>query len=314
MSEVPRPVRRSAARPRLRPVALTLGSIHRYPVKSCRGESLASAVVEPWGLAGDRRWMVVDEDGTFVTARSAQKLLTVRADLTADGLRLSAPGRAVLDVARPGAATAGRVAVRLWTSALDLAAAGAEADAWFSGLLGRPVRLVHLDDPTARRTDPTFTGPADRVSLADGYPLLLTTTASLRALDELVAGAAVDGAAPAPLPMHRFRPNVVVEGAQPWVEDTWRVLRVGDVTFRMVKACGRCVMTTLEPDHATGDVAKGKEPLQTLARTRRTGKGVLFGVNLVPVLTAGEPAPTIEVGAPVEVLESVAPGTRPVGH
>lgn len=293
-------------------MALTLGSMYRYPLKSGRGEALDVSVVEPWGLEGDRRWMVVDDDGTFVTARAAHQLLAVRADVTDDGLHVAAPGRPDLHVATPDPGA--RVETRLWTSALSLAHAGADADAWFSALVGRGVRLVHLDDPAARPTDQRFTGPDDRVSLADGYPLLVTTTASLEALDTLVAANASEGERVEPLPMHRFRPNLVVEGAEPWVEDSWRVLRVDGVTFRMVKACGRCVMTTLEPDLATGEVVKGKEPLRTLARERRFGKGVLFGVNVVPVPAAGEPRPTLRVGAAVEVLESVPPGTRPLGH
>lgn len=293
-------------------MALTLGSIHRYPLKSGRGEALDAAVVEPWGLAGDRRWMVVEDDGSFVTARSAHRLLTVRADVTDDGLRVTAPGRPDLHVSASGRGE--RVDARIWTSALSLAASGGDADAWFSDLVGRSVRLVHLDDPTARPTDPAFTRPGDRVSLADGYPLLVTTTASLEALDALVAAGAGDDERHEPLPMHRFRPNLVVEGGEAWSEDSWRVLRIGDVTFRMVKACGRCVMTTLEPDLQSGEVARGKEPLRTLARTRRFGKGVLFGVNVVPVLAADGPGPTLRVGDEVEVVESVPTGTPPLGH
>lgn len=280
---------------------MRLISIHRYPLKSGWGEDVESAEVEPWGLAGDRRWMVIDTGGKFVTAREVPALLTIRTRLICDGVRLSAPGAETLTVARPDPIN--QTPVLLWKSQLTAAEAPGAAS-WLSDLLHRDLRLVHLDDPTRRAISPAHSRPDDRVSFADGYPLLVTTEASLAALNTEIS---TQGGRP--LPMHRFRQNIVLSGDTAWSEDDWRLLRVGDATFRAVKGCARCVITTLEADHSVGDVARGKEPLRSLARIRRFGRGMWFGVNLIPD-TVGA---TIRVGDEVEVLQAAAPGGGPVG-
>lgn len=279
----------------------TVSALWRYPVKSCRGEALDRAEVEPWGLALDRRWMLADPDGTMVTARELSRLLVVHPTITDTGLRLVVDGASALEVDVPDPTR--QVPVSIWSSRLTAADAGDEASRWLSDLLGRPLRLLHLDDPRRRPTDPSYSTPDDRVNLADGYPLHLTSTASADAVSH-EAGATV--------PMHRYRPNLVVDGTPPWSEDTWRRVRVGDVTFRVVKGCPRCVMTTMEPDHETGTVTRGSEPIRTLSRMRRFGKGVWFGMNAIP----DHPLPadaSIAVGDTVEVIEAVEPGTPPIG-
>lgn len=279
---------------------MRLSSIHRYPVKSCRGEALESAVVEPWGLAGDRRWMLVDADGRAVTGREVGALLLLTPEITPTGLRMTAPGLPPLDVSTPDPHL--QTPVALFGDRLTAASAGPEADGWFTRALERPVRLVHLDDPRRRPTDPRFSAADDRVSLADGYPLLVATEESLAALNDVVLGASATGRDP--LPMARFRPNVVVAGSDAWTEDDWRRIRIGEATFRAVKGCARCVMTTIDPE--TG--VREKEPIASLARIRRWDGKTWFGVNIIPD-TLG---PTIRVGDEVEVLEAVAPGSGPV--
>lgn len=277
----------------------TVTSLHRYPVKSMRGESLTSAVVEPWGLEGDRRWMVVEADGpragTFVSARRDPGLLLLDPLVTDAGIVLRSPDDRLPPLAVTAPETDHRE-VHIWGSAVPAATAPA-AEAWLSGAVGRPVRLAYLDDPTARPTDPERSEPGDRVSFADGYPLLLTTEASLAALnDALLEGS--EGAED-PVAMDRFRSNVVVDGTAPWAEDDWRRVRIGEVTFRMVKGCARCVLTTVDP--RTGE--RGREPMRTLARTRRFDGGVWFGVNLVP--DGGAPyVGRLAVGDEVTVLEA----------
>lgn len=298
---------------------LAVSALHRYPVKSMRADDLAVATVEPWGLAGDRRWMVVEaaegrggrQPGDFVSARTDPALLLVRARLLAEGhgaLELATgpgSGAASSSITVPVPDPATQLPVEIWASHLTAAPQPA-ADAWLSDLLGRPVHLVHLDDPTRRPADPRYAAPDDRVSLADGYPLLVTTTASLAALNDALLEQAEGHAEP--LAMARFRPNLVLAGDEPaWAEDDWRRLRVGDVTFRAVKGCARCVMTTFDPE--TGE--RGHEPMRTLARLRRWDKGVWFGVNLVPDVP-GAPGPTIRVGDAVEVLERVPAGDGPL--
>lgn len=282
-------------------MAVRLTSIHRYPVKSMRGASCETAVVEPWGLAGDRRWMVVDAEGGFVTARRHPRLLAITTEITATGVRLSLPGAETLEVGLPDPAH--QVPVRIWSSVLT-AAEAADAAGWLSDLLGFDARLVYLDDPTRRAVSPTHGRPEDRVGFADGYPLLVTTEASLAALN-----AEITAAGSPTVPMHRFRPNLVVDGEGAWDEDRWRLLRIGDAVFRAVKGCARCVITTHAPHPASGRVDRDREPLRTLARIRRFGSGVWFGVNLIP----DTPGVTIAAGDAVEVLEVADAGTPPLG-
>jgi uncharacterized protein len=281
-------------------VSLTLTGINRYLVKSCRGEAVTSAVVEPWGLAGDRRWMLVDDSGETVTARERGRLLLVRPELTGAGLRLTGPDAEPLLVPVPHGPT---VQVSIFGHP-PFAATPADGAAhhWFSKIVGMPVRLVYQDDPTRRPTNPDFTRATDRVSFADGYPLLLATEQSLAALNELIAAgpAPQAGGCPAdrgPMPMRRFRPSVVVAGAPAWAEDGWRRLRIGAAIFRAVKGCDRCIITTTDPESAE----RAKEPLATLARHRRWDGKSWFAMNLVP----DNPGTTINVGDDVEILESV---------
>ncbi|MGI8760031.1 MAG: MOSC domain-containing protein [Jatrophihabitantaceae bacterium] len=267
--------------------------MNRFPVKSCRGEAVRSALVEQWGLAGDRRWMLVDDDGETVTAREHPNLLLVHPRLVDGGLHLSGPHAAELSVAVPDGP---RVDVSVFGRAPFAATpADGAAHAWFAKLVGAPVRLVYQDDPTLRPTNRAFTRAEDCVSFADGYPVLLATEESLAALNALIAAGPL--AHEGPLPMIRFRPSLVVRGAAAWAEDGWRRVRIGAAEFRVVKGCDRCVITTTDPDSA----AKGKEPIATLSRHRRWDGKTWFAMNLVP----DTPGATITVGDEVEVLECV---------
>ncbi|MGW5034608.1 MOSC domain-containing protein [Streptomyces nigra] len=269
-----------------------LQSIHVHPVKAFRSIELREAVVEPWGLAGDRRWALIDAGAKVVTQRGHPRLARAAAELLpGGGVRLSAPGMEPLTVAVPRASDT--VPTDVFGDKVETVPAdGDAAHTWCSTYLGAPMRLVHLDSPATRRpVDPEYALPGETVSLADGYPLLLTTTASLDALNSLIARG--DHAAEGPLPMDRFRPNIVVSGTDAWAEDDWSRVAIGDVTFRVAKVCGRCTVTTT--DQRTG--ARGKEPLHTLARHRRMRGKLVFGQNLVP-LGPG----TIRTGDPVRVL------------
>ncbi|MFI5943267.1 MOSC domain-containing protein [Streptomyces uncialis] len=268
-----------------------LVSLRVHPVKAVQGETPDEAVVEPWGLAGDRRWMLVDEGAKVVTQRQQARLALVRArSLSGGAVRLSAPGLApvTVPVPEPGATTP----VQIWRDKVEAVSADDAAHTWFSEFLGIPVRLVHMDDPAVRRSiDPGYAREGETVSFADGFPLLLTTRASLDALNDLVAQGT--HASEGPLPMDRFRPNAVVDGTDAWAEDDWRRIAIGEVTFRVAKKCGRCVVTTT--DQRTAE--RGREPLRTLARHRRFGDQLVFGQNLVPENTG-----TLRVGDPVTVL------------
>lgn len=273
----------------------SLRALHLYPVKSLAGSAPAEALVRPWGLTGDRRWLLTGADGTMLTQRGNPRLALVTATpLGEGGVEISAPGRGSLRVDVPSPDTT--VPVEVWRDKVEAVPADPAAGAWFSAYLDTEVHLVHMDDPARRRSiDPAYSRPGETVSFADGFPFLITTTASLDALNSLIAQG--DHADEGPLPMNRFRPNAVIDGTAPWAEDGWSRVRIGEVSFRVVKPCSRCVITTT--DQRTAE--RGKEPLRTLARHRRTGDRLVFGQNLIP-----EGSGTLRPGDPVEVVEREA--------
>lgn len=252
---------------------MRVAELRIYPVKGLRGYAVPEAVVEPWGLAGDRRFMVVDETGRFLSQRQLPHMAVIGAALLADGIALSAPGFGRLDATVP-ASGGEAVSVSIWRdSSVAARDAGPEAAVWLSDVLGRSCRLVHMTEPqSARPVEPDFAGPGDHVSFADGFPLLVTNAASLTDLNTRLA---------LPVTMDRFRTNVVVAGAEPWAEDSWADLRVGDVSFLGAKDCARCAVTTVDQD--TGEKSSDNEPLRTLASFRRKAGGrIIFGQNLIP--------------------------------
>lgn len=273
---------------------LTLTGLNRFPVKSCRGQAMDQAVIEPWGLAGDRRWMLVDTDGLVVTAREFPRMVLIEPRLRADnGLKVTGPNAAHLSVDVPPFDALDDV--RVHKHEVRAAPAAAGASAWFSEVIGLPVTLLYCDDPTRRHPNPAFALPTDTVAFADAYPLLLASTASLDVLNDWIAeGTHADEG---PLPMARFRPNVVVSGSEPWAEDGWRRIRIGTALFRVVKGCDRCTITMTDPVTA----ARSKEPIATLARHRRWDGETWFAMNIIP----DTPGTTISLGDEVEVLESV---------
>ncbi len=282
---------------------MKLGSIHIHPLKAGRAVSLDTCDVEAPGLAGDRRWMLVDADGTALTQRDMPRLARLEATLDEDGLILVFDDVGERLVPTPDETE--RTIVHLWASTIDVALADPETNAALSDWLKAPVRLVHLDRPDARTANPDYAGPNAPVSLGDGYPILIATAASLRTLNREIV---TTGDAEA-VPMSRFRPNLVIEAGElqgggslaPWAEDGWKTLRIGDVVLDLVKPSNRCVVTTI--DQLSGQSA-GREPLDTLRRTRlsanRAIPGVLFGWNAVPC--AGHLG-RIAIGDAVEVLE-----------
>ena len=272
-------------------------ALNVHPVKSCAIRPVRTAMVERAGFADDRRWMVVDADARLVSAREVHRLFSVVPDTAhtsaevPTGLRLRAPGLPDLHLdgdESPGGLrdghhdTDGVIDVRLHRHDLTGALVSPEADAWVSKAAGRPgLRLVRCVDPTARALNPAFSSEGDHTAYADGYPVTLASRTSLARLNDWIAEAAVERgeSVPEPLPMQRFRPNVVVDGElEPFVEDSWGRVRLGDVTFRVAKPVDRCVMTTIDLD----SLATGKEPIRTLARHRRWDGATWFAVQLIP--------------------------------
>lgn len=262
----------------------TISALWIYPVKSCRGIALARSAVEARGLRHDRRWLIVDGQGVFVTQRSEPRLALVGVALEPDALVLHAPGGPPLRVrAREPASPRRRVTI--WRDEVDAIDCGDEARRWVSRWLGADASLVFMPDDVRRPVKPAYALPSDVVGFADGFPLLVASTSSL---DDL--NARMD----APLPMDRFRPNVVVSGPPAWDEDAWTRIRIGDLSVRIAKPCDRCVITTT--DQRTGE--RGVEPLRTLALFRQRDSKVYFAQNGVP-----EAAGSIAVGDAVTVVD-----------
>lgn len=271
-------------------VAMRLSALYRYPLKSSAALAADALEIEPRGPRHDRRWMVVDENGRFLTARVLAQMVLIRAEPAADGLRLSAPGRPSIAVPLPPA-DAPRLPATVWKDTVDAQLAGAAADAWLSDCLGRPVRLVHMDAAARRAVDPDHARPGDEVGFADGYPLLLISQAALDALNARLAAAGA-----APVTMTHFRPNLVVDGVSAHAEDGWRRVRIGGLAFDAVKPCTRCVFTTVDP--ALGRRREDGQPLEILKSYRRTPAGITFGMNLIPRGTG-----MLRLHDPVDVLD-----------
>lgn len=269
--------------------APALAAIFVYPVKSAAGIALDAVELDAFGPRHDRRWLVVDPAGHFMTQRRHPRLALIRPTLGAEALTLDAPGMPTLTLPlEPPAAATERV--RIWNDDVDAQSAGDDAARWLSTFLDTPCRLVYMPDSSVRQVSLRYGRPGDRVAFADAYPLLLLSAESLDALNARLAE---------PLPVNRFRPNLVIRGVgEPNAEDRWRRIRVGSVELEVVKPCARCVITTI--DQAAGRPA-GKEPLRTLATYRRgPNGGVLFGMNAIHrgrgTLCVGDAVQVLAVG------------------
>lgn len=267
---------------------MQLSALYRYPLKSARGESLASSPLDALGLRGDRRWMLVEpESGRFLTQRLLPQMSQLSALYNADGgLSLGAPGFGSLEVVLPQADQDLR-GVTVWRDSLRVPDAGDAAAEWLSSFIGRPCRLVQVPEERARQVDTGYARPGDKVAFADGFPLLLIGQASLDDLSARVGR---------PLEMLRFRPNLVIEGSEPYAEDGWKRIRIGELELEVAKGCSRCILTTIDPQ--TGERTADREPLTTLKTYRERNGEVYFGQNLLP-RGVGE----LRVGMSVEVLE-----------
>lgn len=264
---------------------IRIHGLAHYPIKGCRAIALERGVLSARGFGYDREWMLIDSKGIFVTQRADPALATVTVRLDAQFLHIEAAGHGSIGIplSRRGPVRG----VRVWRDDTRGEDMGDESARWFSGVLGREVRLLRFAAQTRRDADVKYAGGADApVAFADGYPVLVTNLASLEALNSQLA---------VPLPMNRFRPNVVVEGLGAWDEDRIESLSSEGVELRFVKPCARCAVTTT--DQSTGERAD-EEPLRTLKRLRwnRELLGVTFGENAI-VTRAGE----LRVGDGVEV-------------
>ncbi|MFC4158342.1 MOSC domain-containing protein [Chitinimonas lacunae] len=261
-----------------------LSEIFVYPLKSCRGNSLTMAEVEAMGLRHDRRWMLVDEQGSFLTGRAHPRLVLIEVEMSDEAVVFRAPGMEPLQMA-PGRLT-DSMPVTVWSSNFAAQVGDDEADFWFSEFLGLSCRLVYTDQQTTRRVK---RAPELPVSFADGAPLLLIGSASLDDLNSRLAK---------PVSIRNFRTNLLVQTETPYIEDGWRYLRIGEAVFEQTHRCSRCLFTTVDPDLAEPDPQR--QPLATLNDYRRADDGVCFGVNLVARRLG-----MIRLGDTVELLDKL---------
>ncbi|MVM41505.1 MOSC domain-containing protein [Spirosoma sp. HMF3257] len=271
---------------------MTISELYIYPIKSLGGISVPEVMVEEKGFRYDRRFMLVTPEGEFMTQRTCHQMALI--DVAIQGEKLCVWYRHlpddVLELPLSGGESTETMLVTVWDSKDILAqVVSAEADRWFSKVLGTTCRLVFMPETTHRAVDPTYALDNDAVSFADGYPYLLISQASLDTLNQRLAE---------PVSMLRFRPNVVVEGSLSYEEDSWAEFRVGDLDFFGVKPCARCVLTTIDPE--TG--VQGKEPLRTLTTYRKWNAKILFGQNVLAKSTGNTPLGIIRVGQSVDVL------------
>jgi len=265
--------------------SITVSELFYYPVKSCAGTRLLVGDVGNRGFKNDRIFMLTDLSGDFLTQREYPKMALIKPVLQNEHLHLSAPGMADLKI--PVRHSGAVVNVVVWDDSCRATDQGDEAAQWFSDYMEFENRLVIMEKSFTRYVDKErAVSPNDQVGFADGYPFLIISQASLDDLNSRLQN---------PLPMNRFRPNIVVSGCDAYAEDTWRQIKIGPVTFEIVKSCARCVVTTTDQN----TLQKSKEPLATLAayRTGRSG-GVLFGQNMVHHNTG-----VIHQGDTVEILK-----------
>lgn len=262
---------------------MQLSELYRFPLKSAAGERLPSLQLDDLGVVGDRRWMLVDADsGRFLTQRNFPRMTQLQARCSAaGGLSLSAPAMPELYIELPEPDSDLR-GVSIWRDSLQAPDAGAAAAAWVSDFMGRSCRLVQLPEKRGR----FIQGHSEKVGFADAFPLLLIGQASL---DDLTARVG------RPLEMLRFRPNLVVQGAAAYAEDSWKRIRIGNLEFSLGQACSRCIIITHDPQ--TGERSADREPFTSLSRYRLGEGGVLFGQYLINH-GKGE----LREGMPVEVL------------
>lgn len=263
-------------------MSLRLASLYVHPIKSLGGHAVEAARLTDRGLAHDRRWMLVDPAGTFVSQREVAAMACLQVSPVTGGFRITDRRDASWWEIPATLHEGERQRVSVWSDRVSVMIADARTNDWFSQKLGRPLRLVHMPDASRRRTDGRYA--QGLTSLSDGFPYLIASQASLDDLNRRLEQ---------PVPMDRFRPNIVIAGGEAFQEDGWKEVRIGGTLFQLVKPCARCVIVTT--DQRTGE--RGREPLRTLAGYRSKGNKVLFAMNAM-----GPASGVLRVNDPVEVV------------
>jgi len=259
-----------------------------YPLKSGGQIPLQAAKVDAFGLHMDRRWMVIDDNGHFVTQRQLPRMCLIQPVLNETGVVLQAPQMQDCNIAID--ALTEKKSVTVWMDSCQALDCGDEAASWLSAFLDIKCRLVYFPDEEFRQVDLNFAQQGERTAFSDGFPFLLISEASLQDLNKRIK----QNSHSSTIEMRRFRPNIVVSGCEPYAEDQWKRIQIGEMQLRVVKPCSRCVIPGIDPD--TG--VRGDEPLKTLKEYRKEGKKIFFGQNVIAESTG-----RFEIDMPVTVLE-----------
>lgn len=264
-----------------------LSEINVYPIKSLGGISLKTAKVEKKGLQFDRRWMLVDDENKFISQRAHPQMSLIKVEIGVNGLKVNHKKYFGENIFIPfvNSCEEEEIEVKIWDDLCKAKALNKNYGNWFSKILGIKCKLVYMPSDTNRKVDLKFSHGNEIVSFADAYPFLLIGQSSLNELNSKLKE---------PVPVNRFRPNLVFTGGNPFVEDKWKKFKIADVEFECVKPCARCTVTTVNQDTAE----TGKEPLATLSSFRKFGNKILFGQNLIH---SGEG--NIKVGDELEMIE-----------
>lgn len=246
-----------------------ISQLYIYPIKSLGGIGVNSAIVTSRGFQHDRRWLLVDENNSFLTQRVFPQMALLKVEIEVDGLRVAHKTKGdTIKIPFTAHLYKAKAEVTIWDDTCTAQFVSDEADRWFSTMLGIKCRLVYMPDDTERRVDQNYARGQDITSFSDAYPFLIIGQASF---DEL------NGRLEEALPVNRFRPSIVFTGGKPFEEDLMGSFTIGGITFHGVKLCARCVLTTIDQEKGT----KKKEPLKTLATYRQKNNKILFGQNLI---------------------------------
>lgn len=256
-----------------------------YPIKSTAQVSLDRATLGPFGLDMDRRWMLIDNEGEMLTQRKHSRMCLINASIADGKLTVNAAGMQPLSIDHINAPSSSTITAKVWEDSCNAYDCGEASEKWFSDFLNTPARLVYFPDNEIRQVDLNYARQGDITAFSDGFPYLLISQASLDDLNSRLEQ---------PVEMNRFRPNLVISGTEAFAEDKWKKIRIGDITFRLVKPCSRCVIPAIDPKTAK----KSTEPVRTLASYRMRDNKIFFGQNVI-----AEGSGEVQVGMPVEIIE-----------
>lgn len=262
---------------------IEVSEIWTYPVKSLKGMAHQTSAIDTRGFLNDRRWMLVDKTGTFLTQRNYPAMALIAVNIIGNQLLFTAPNKSDLHITIQNTGIE-NITVNIWEDVCNAVLVSKEADDWFSNFLHFDCQLVYMPEESLRQVDTKYAPIGAITNFTDAFPFLLISEASLADLNSRLEIS---------VPMNRFRPNIVIKGTLPYEEDTWKTIRIGEIVFDVAKPCGRCIMTTI--DQITAE--KNKEPLRTLATYRQLENKILFGQNLLH-----QNLGSIKVGDAIEVL------------